>query len=968
MKNLSYLLILLFVLMTPTTKAQKLHPSKDNIACLWGMRNDSGKWVVTPKYIAIERTYDGLYLAMLGEKWSLLSAEGKELIPLLYDKLYLIPVESNDFSNAAARRIEVVAIKEGKSGLVDLSGKILIPFQYDGLWREQYENYFHIVVDKKMGLRNYEKELLPCRYPYLERVANTSLFIVAGNDLNRSPTGINVGLINLTGDTLVPCRFNALKIPNQQGYETNTPPRILSITAKALLITAHRGDTIGMYDFSGKCLLEPKYVLANVTRFDAYGNVWYNRFSQGEECYYEGDPRVFSENGKLGIVTPGKGVIQPAVFDSVYIHLPSYARPGFYRVRKNGRWGLLNADGTTLLPCDFRQISFYPRQIFVFEKEEKIREYNWRSNKILPKVYQKILPVSNAYNDLVSDYEFYSNCDDTVIHRCKILARLTDDISIINPGDGVEGKGSQARHVEISSVRYGSSYYFSVLTKKGNLLCDENYRVILPPGKYQSFYGLYDARNIVVVSRGGKVGMIDSTGKTVIDTVFEAIGTGCTNGMIFVKPPTQNKSSERACADGWAISDTTGKLLTRPIIRATELSKYQARQLLITSEGVGVFDIYERRFVTPTNFINGLFTGAGCCIMQTRDSLFLPIAFDGKPMSAKAWKGLLHVAGDRETDHYRSDYDIIDGRIVHDSTKLEDAWLLVNDDSLVILNRGELIRNRQAVLKLLYDYFRIADERDLPQEHLWSYYPRHEAVMSDCPRLETGEEPLDQPFFLVTTIPADTFPETKKNHENNSINDSLILHIVRSSVSKVEYPLYPNHMFSCNCFAAGYEHSVIESPHDRRQIRSYPFSVYYRVVHRSAGLISLQGLENYNYGDYSSSAAKHYSNRSYFENHAIGKNGWRPLQLSQLFKPGYEKLLNAEIVTAIQKADSLELDCRNPATYLEQCEGRFSFSDKGLFLYLDDNSSFEFAPMLIPWNRIRSIIPPQSPAATFLKK
>jgi len=556
-----------------------------------------------------------------------------------------------------------------------LSGNVLIPFEYDNIWKMDNGNYYYMWRDKKIGIRTREKELLPCKFAYLRSIG-ANLFVVGSSDSRtnsgNSYTGLNFGIVTIKGDTLVPCRFNVVTIPSGFSYVKNkSEPYGVVNAGGPQLISVCLGDSTGLYTFEGKCILAPKYKLVAVPRLNAYGQIYFNYNESVADRYHLNSTLFFTEKGKYGVVAPGKGLIQAAVFDAVVMEMATNKRPAFYRVQRNGKWGLLNEDGSERLACNYATIQFYTQNIFVAEKEAKLKEYDWRSDKVKPRVYQKIFPAYNSYIDLVSGAEFYSNREDSVIHRCTVLARLPGDVVMINPADAVEGRGKNAKRVEVNWVSLTTSYYFSVQTKKGKLLCNRDYKIIIPPGAYKSFHNVDEAHSFVVITNGGKAGMMDSTGKLVVDTVFEAIGTKQVNGMIFVKPWKPHDSLVSGhCAEGWALADTLGRLLTEPNLSTTELSEYEPRQFLVTKDGIGVFDIYQRKFITPPRYINGIFTGDGGWILQTQDSLFMPFSFDGKPMSDKSWKGLLHVAGTNEIDHSSASFASAEGIAAPDSTKL----------------------------------------------------------------------------------------------------------------------------------------------------------------------------------------------------------------------------------------------------------------------------------------------------------
>jgi len=176
--------------------------------------------------------------------------------------------------------------------------------------------------------------------------------------------------------------------------------------------------------------------------------------------------------------------------------------------------------------------------------------------------------------------------------------------------------------------------------------------------------------------------------------------------------------------------------------------------------------------------------------------------------------------------------------------------LLTDDDSLAILNRGQLIRDRTYVLDQLYNYFVEANVLDFERESYSFGYFNYgsEPYSADCPRLDTGEDSRRyDPFNVYDVITFDSLLHIPVLSKKNAyINDSLVLRMIRGSIPIAHYPLYPNHDFQCGCYAANYNEGEVASPEDRRKIVDYPVSSRYRIVYRSQKIISLQVLEGYN--------------------------------------------------------------------------------------------------------------------------
>ena len=966
-KSIRSLLFLLFAIAAQNAVAQPLHAVKDNIACLWGLKNDSGKWVIPPKYTQMENRYGGVFIAAYNEKWGVLSAEGKITVPFEYDNLkpnsYLNGPQDSGF-------YKIYAVKNGKSGVVDIKGNVKIPFLYDELWKVPYTDLFHIKLNKKLGLRDYEKELLPCKFTTLGNTEYYNLYVAGTSDTASHPyepfSGKNVGIINLKGDTIIPFRFKAFRIP-QRYYPRITTPYKYSTPPLGPLIVAISNEGMGLYTTEGKCLLEPRYnISVPPVNFDA--DITYRSYDyRDDKNIYSNEPLMFTENGKIGIVFPGKGLIQPAVYESLILQVAPGKRPPVFHVSKNGKQGLLNGDGTELLTCKYEKTLFYSGRVFVSEKEGLIREYNLRKKRFESRTYQKILLDHRSPLKLVSDDSFYTIQNDTVIRQCKVLANLPGDIRILDDYSAIAGKGLTAESILVQRLVNSTINNLVIYSKSGALLCDVEYNVILHSNKYSSFENMYWVPRIIVTTKTGKEGIIDTKGNLVVDTIFENISEYPRYGRLFVKPLTAKRHGPHEYSPkGWAIADSTGQLLTKPDVFMQEYDKYYNTCMFIkTGRGAGVFDFEKGRFIIPPLYKNGFVTGNGDILMQTKDRLFVPFAVDGKKLSPRGWKGLIHISGDTDSQRHTNGFSKKDFPLPiekkesnseqhsgHESRQLQDEWLLINGNTLAILSKGELIYNKRAIFDRVYNCFLEADENDV-SDYYSNYFGRKSQPYShDCPRLKTGGVSTGHPYHSTAPTEADPHANfSAKKRDSITVNDSLVMHMIREIAPKARYILHPKKEY--------------DDEDERQEQYHNPSSYYYRAIYRDPGLISLQVLDDYGY--HGSSVNKYFFNKSIFKNYRITKRGWKPLKLAQLFKPGYETFLNAEIVIAIQKADSLEMDCNNPASYLQQCNGRFSFSKEGLWLYLEGDNGYEFIPQLIPSQRIRSIIPSDSAAFAFLK-
>lgn len=88
---------------------------------LWGLIDTNAKWRVLPIYENLFRNSKGVFMVEKANKSGFMDSEGKELVPLLYDRL----------GNWQTGDLPIWATKDGKYGFVDKTGKVVIDIEYE---------------------------------------------------------------------------------------------------------------------------------------------------------------------------------------------------------------------------------------------------------------------------------------------------------------------------------------------------------------------------------------------------------------------------------------------------------------------------------------------------------------------------------------------------------------------------------------------------------------------------------------------------------------------------------------------------------------------------------------------------------------------------------------------------------------------------------------------------------------------
>ena len=149
-------------------------------------------------YTRLEYCGSGLFGFESNGKFGYMDINQKVVIPATLDLKLSSSQTMPSFTNGFA-----IVTSNGKSGLIDKTGKLVIPYEYSSLWL--YSNQKNIVkagkeVDSKLvyGVLNTQnKVIIPLEYSSL--TVDSNLFMVAKNG--------KYGVVDINGKVLVPTEF-----------------------------------------------------------------------------------------------------------------------------------------------------------------------------------------------------------------------------------------------------------------------------------------------------------------------------------------------------------------------------------------------------------------------------------------------------------------------------------------------------------------------------------------------------------------------------------------------------------------------------------------------------------------------------------------------------------------------------------------------------------------------------------------
>lgn len=325
-----------------------------------------------------------------GEKYGIINLDGTELLPCEYDEIVAQPEVKNSLKIS----------KEGKVGIADNEGKIIIQPQYQDIQDLGKDNKDGFIVKNengKSGIVDFSNnQILEAKYDGITKVHGNDLYVVmqGKNQILVKKDGTEV--LSKGYDEITEILKNAengiiYKSKNKYGVMKQTGENTIEATyddlkeAKTGILIAKKGDKYGIIDLENSTKVEFKYtsiaynekadlyiaqdeeyndeilnsefqvkqtgILTDLNEEKGYIELrqndeykYYNfRFEEKKEADIFATTTLFvsKKDGKYGFVDKdGKVVVDYKYDDAGNQNVYGYAA-----VKKDGKWGAINAKG-----------------------------------------------------------------------------------------------------------------------------------------------------------------------------------------------------------------------------------------------------------------------------------------------------------------------------------------------------------------------------------------------------------------------------------------------------------------------------------------------------------------------------------------------------------------------------------------------------------------------------------------------
>jgi hypothetical protein len=300
----------------------------------WGFIDEQGNEAIPVKYDWVEPFRDGLAAVGLDGKSGYIDMSGQEVIPLLYDG-------TKRFSDgmicvfSGCDSVKTGYFKDehfetsyfgGKCGLIDTTGREVIPCKYDWINPFPFNSDIYTVrLDGKYGFINRKtgQEIVQCKYDSVEFVLKEGLVKVGS--ICDSVLVLKEGKEGQEG---------LVKVRSIRFISTHIPPYTVWV-----LMKGEKGKKVkkgwgevgligwGYIDRTCQEVVPCKYPVAG-------------EFSKGLA-------QVASTTFKWGLIDGSGQEVIPCKYDEK-IQLP---KNGLARVRSGGKWGFIDKTGQEIIPC-----------------------------------------------------------------------------------------------------------------------------------------------------------------------------------------------------------------------------------------------------------------------------------------------------------------------------------------------------------------------------------------------------------------------------------------------------------------------------------------------------------------------------------------------------------------------------------------------------------------------------------------
>lgn len=377
----------------------------------YGFIDHKGKIIIPAKYAFAGQFHDGLAIILKNEKYGFIDKEGKEIIPCQYDNVF-------DFSQGRA-----IVEKEGKLGVIDVTGNFVFPLKFDDIgpfyqglsYAQKGEQYQYYTLDGTLAFSASFDEA----FSFKNGIAKVKMAAKEGfiNEKGQFIVAVKQGDIRHFSQHIFvhEYRDSACFIYLHDTLQTSSCFSRIGVLHENRAIVV-RGHEYGYVDSTGTIVIPITHdIFSNYFQFAAFKNGFAltkrnTKFALMDSLGKRFYPAIFNGIGTHGILTPvSKGNGWGYANDNVRLIIDyqfDYAGTFINNraiVERNNLYGLINIDGTEIIPIIFTEIQRLSPKLFLVTQNGKKSLYNSEGKALVPLKYIKINQFSTTIYQLIGD-------------------------------------------------------------------------------------------------------------------------------------------------------------------------------------------------------------------------------------------------------------------------------------------------------------------------------------------------------------------------------------------------------------------------------------------------------------------------------------------------------------------------------------------------------------------------------------
>ncbi len=458
----------------------------------WGMMhgpNDNAQILISAKFDSIftVRHFEKYFAIIKNGKWGLVDTNGKVLI-------------SPQFQQIDAMEDGAFAYKQdGRWGFMNKYGKLHCSPRYDSIYDNE-RNWCLVTKGNGFGFcKTSGKQIAaPIYHPPIwdDYIAWSELLDAGAIWLYKGTNYDNCvgGVIDSNGVVRIPFKYDCYDFPF---YSINNTDECLLVSrnGKKVLLLANGTEVAGTYD-------------------DIESNQKFNFFFKTERA------------GKFGLISPKGRLLASPIYDGIY---PYYfvaddgSENNYFKLVKEGKTGLMNSSGKIVIPVDYRGLSI-ESESRVLVISDKVEIYDLEGGRKRPLRKSDILSF-NGHVGTVDRQEVFIDEKGNIVNPTLYynVYRMPSDTNYfqvykgnrygICDSMGREIVKPQFRKIKFWDGEFGagkSAGNYCFFNAKGDTIVGYRYRKVK---------GVY--RDFVCVRIGEKFGVVTKQGKTILPPTLD---------------------------------------------------------------------------------------------------------------------------------------------------------------------------------------------------------------------------------------------------------------------------------------------------------------------------------------------------------------------------------------------------------------------------------------------------------------